>query len=188
MLVNGKIWPTWTVEPAVYRFRVLNGCNARILSLRFVRSNDQAVPTYIIGAEGGLLPAGSPVAANRLVMGPAERFDVICDFRRSCGPDPVHQEQQPAEAGLHPGADAGERHADHREADGVSRCAETVPAAGSLQYQPLLTAVTDLTKLGPPLLSGGTNRRTRVITLNEVGAETTELGAEPQRAPVRGPR
>ena len=59
MLVNGKIWPTLTVEPAVYRFHVLNGCNARILSLRIVRSNDQAVPTYIIGAEGGLLPPGA---------------------------------------------------------------------------------------------------------------------------------
>ena len=69
----------------MYRFRLLNGCNARILSLRIVRSNDQAVPTTIIGAEGGLLPAGSPVATNRLVMGPAERFDVICDFRDLAG-------------------------------------------------------------------------------------------------------
>jgi FtsP/CotA-like multicopper oxidase with cupredoxin domain len=35
MMVNGKIWPTLTVQPAVYRFRLLNGCkNARILSLR----------------------------------------------------------------------------------------------------------------------------------------------------------
>ena len=29
MLVNGKIWPDLVVEPAVYRFRVLNGCNAQ---------------------------------------------------------------------------------------------------------------------------------------------------------------
>ena len=33
MLVNGKVWPFLDVEPRMYRFRILNGCNARILSL-----------------------------------------------------------------------------------------------------------------------------------------------------------
>ena len=33
MLVNGKVWPYLEVEPRLYRFRVLNGCNARILNL-----------------------------------------------------------------------------------------------------------------------------------------------------------
>ena len=33
MLVNGKVWPFLDVEPRMYRFRVLNGCNARILDL-----------------------------------------------------------------------------------------------------------------------------------------------------------
>ncbi len=33
MLVNGKVWPFLEVEPRMYRFRILNGCNARILSL-----------------------------------------------------------------------------------------------------------------------------------------------------------
>ena len=33
MLVNGKVWPFLDVEPRMYRFRVLNGCNARILTL-----------------------------------------------------------------------------------------------------------------------------------------------------------
>ena len=35
MLVNGKVWPYLDVEPRLYRFRFLNGCNARILTLDF---------------------------------------------------------------------------------------------------------------------------------------------------------
>ena len=41
MLVNGKIWPKLTVEPAVYRFRVLNGCNARIMDLQISTAGRQ---------------------------------------------------------------------------------------------------------------------------------------------------
>src|SRR6266704_2030260 len=33
MLVNGKVWPYLNVEPRIYRFRILNGCNARIMNL-----------------------------------------------------------------------------------------------------------------------------------------------------------
>ena len=74
MLVNGKIWPKLTVEPAVYRFRVLNGCNARIMDLRISTADGRAaVPMVIIGTEGGLLPV-NPVGSNGLVMTPAERY------------------------------------------------------------------------------------------------------------------
>jgi spore coat protein A len=48
MLVNGKVWPYLNVEPRMYRFRILNGCNARIMSLSFGRA-----PVWQIGAEGG---------------------------------------------------------------------------------------------------------------------------------------
>jgi spore coat protein A len=170
MLVNGKIWPTLAVEPAVYRFHVLNGCNARILSLRFVRSNDQAVPTYIIGAEGGLLPAGTPVATNRLVMGPAERFDVICDFRGLAGKTLYIRNNNPPKPVSTP-APALANVMRITVTLPLSGSAGTVPGAGSLQDPLVVTAVTDLTRLGPPLLSGGTVTP-RVITLNEVGADT----------------
>jgi FtsP/CotA-like multicopper oxidase with cupredoxin domain len=36
MLVNGKVWPYLNVEPRMYLFRILNGCNARILALTSV--------------------------------------------------------------------------------------------------------------------------------------------------------
>jgi spore coat protein A len=171
MLVNGKIWPTLAVEPAVYRFRVLNGCNARILSLRFVRSNDRAVPTYIIGAEGGLLPAGSPVATNRLVMGPAERFDVICDFRGLAGQTLYIRNNNPPKPVSTPAPALANVMRITVKPTASPGAPMSVPLAGSLRDQLVVTAVNDLSSLGPPLLSGGSVPG-RVITLNEIGADT----------------
>jgi spore coat protein A len=74
MIVNGKTWPVLDVEPAKYRFRFLNGCNSRFLDLAV----DLGGRLQVIGTEGGFLPA--PVARDSLLMGPAERFDVIFDF------------------------------------------------------------------------------------------------------------
>ena len=36
IVVNGRTWPTLNVEPRRYRFRFLNGCNARFVILRIV--------------------------------------------------------------------------------------------------------------------------------------------------------
>ena len=33
MVVNGVSWPTLEVEPDLYRFRLLDGCNSRFLNL-----------------------------------------------------------------------------------------------------------------------------------------------------------
>jgi bilirubin oxidase len=35
IVVNGRTWPYLEVEPRLYRFRMLNGCNSRFLILRF---------------------------------------------------------------------------------------------------------------------------------------------------------
>ena len=63
MLVNGKVWPHLDVEPRLYRFRVLNGCNARIMSLDL-----GGAPMWQIGAEGGMWDR--PVRMSRLVLTP----------------------------------------------------------------------------------------------------------------------
>lgn len=90
MLVNGNTWPTLKVEPRRYRFRLLNGCNARFLLLRMCTTpvdptmpindpaNPVALPFWQIGAEGGFLPA--PIQLDEVLMSPAERADVIVDF------------------------------------------------------------------------------------------------------------
>jgi bilirubin oxidase len=74
LLVNGRTWPFLEVEQRRYRFRILNGCNARFLIL----SMDNGRPFWQIGGEGGFLPA--PVMLDHLLMAPAERADVIVDF------------------------------------------------------------------------------------------------------------
>jgi spore coat protein A len=81
MMVNGNTWPFQTVEQRRYRFRFLNGCDARFLILDF--SSIPGVEVWQIGNEGGFLAAPvnlTAVNANKLLMGPAERADVIVDF------------------------------------------------------------------------------------------------------------
>jgi spore coat protein A, manganese oxidase len=79
MIVNGRTWPVLDVQPAKYRLRFLNGCNARFLDLAM----DLGGKFEVIGTEGGFLSAS--VARNGLLMAPAERFDVIFDFRPFSG-------------------------------------------------------------------------------------------------------
>jgi FtsP/CotA-like multicopper oxidase with cupredoxin domain len=81
MMVNGNTWPFLNVEQRRYRFRILNGCNARALILDF--SGIPGVQVWMIGNEGGFLPAPVDVTAtlgNQLQMVNAERADVIIDF------------------------------------------------------------------------------------------------------------
>ncbi|HSB33087.1 MAG TPA: multicopper oxidase [Nitrospirota bacterium] len=74
MVVNGKTWPYLNVEPRKYRIRFLNGCDSRFLILKF----DKKLTFTQIGTEGGFLP--QPVVLNQLLMGLAERADVVVDF------------------------------------------------------------------------------------------------------------
>ena len=110
MVVNGKTWPYLNVEPQRYRFRLLNGSNSRFLnvSLQALDATGKVlgeVPFYQIGTDQGLLPnvvrvvSGQAIAlkgdgtepllptsyplagdAAALLLGPAERADVIVDF------------------------------------------------------------------------------------------------------------
>jgi len=81
IIVNGNTWPFQTVEQRRYRFRVLNGCQSRFLILDF--NQIPGVEVWAIGNEGGFLAAPVNLTAdngNRLLMGPAERADLIVDF------------------------------------------------------------------------------------------------------------
>ena len=109
MVVNGVSWPVLEVEPDLYRFRLLNGCNSRFINLSmFVvdpvtnATTATEVPFYQIGAEQSLLPkvvkistgfrtvlpgdgtipSASAAASpeTALLMGLAERADVLVDF------------------------------------------------------------------------------------------------------------
>jgi len=80
IMVNGNTWPFQTVEQRRYRFRFLNGCQSRFLILNF--ANIPGVQVTQIGNEGGFLAAPYDVTAagNTLLLGLAERADMIVDF------------------------------------------------------------------------------------------------------------
>jgi spore coat protein A len=112
MVVNGVSWPTLGVAPAVYRFRLLNGCNSRFLNLALTYPSDDGgqikeLAFIQIGAEQGFLPQAvevmtgfsTPLPGNgkkpnkksrlptpdpqqALLMTLAERADVIVDFSK----------------------------------------------------------------------------------------------------------
>lgn len=76
ILVNGVPMPFMRVARRRYRFRMLNGSDARVYRLS-LSSGD---PMTVIGSDGGLLAA--PVQTTSLVLAMAERYEVVIDFSR----------------------------------------------------------------------------------------------------------
>ena len=74
IVVNGKAQPFFQVAARRYRFRVLNGSNARPYTLAL--SNGQSF--QLIATEGGLIDA--PVTLTSLPIWPAERYEIVIDF------------------------------------------------------------------------------------------------------------
>jgi spore coat protein A len=107
ILVNGAPSPYLNVEPRLYRFRILNGSQARFFNLQLYYADSSGTaadlanpgpPWVQFGTEAGFLPAPvllnappvptpmlAPDMANaagpfNLLLAPAERADVIIDF------------------------------------------------------------------------------------------------------------
>jgi FtsP/CotA-like multicopper oxidase with cupredoxin domain len=79
--VNGKVWPVLEVEPTMYRFRVLNGSNARTFRLVLLRDGRVDHGRVVqIGSEGGLLRSSVALPAQGLILASAERADLLVDF------------------------------------------------------------------------------------------------------------
>jgi spore coat protein A len=82
-VVNGVVAPYLEVEPRLYRLRVLNGANSRFFNLYFnLARNPSDIPSLVpfqqIGTDGGFLSKPAPL--QRLLLGPAERADLLVDF------------------------------------------------------------------------------------------------------------
>lgn len=85
MTVNGKAWPYLSVAPRKYRFRLLDGCNARWLNLWLVNAVDGTPgPAFtVVGGDGGLLESPvtiDPATGGTLLIGPGQRYDIVIDF------------------------------------------------------------------------------------------------------------
>ncbi len=74
VLVNNTESPFLDVKTRFYRFRIVNGSNARIYDLAL--SNGASFT--IIGNDGGLLE--KPVALTHALLSPGERLDILIDF------------------------------------------------------------------------------------------------------------
>lgn len=74
LVVNGAIGPVARVPAGYVRLRLLNAANARVFDLRF---SDRR-PFFVIAGDGGFL--AEPVELRRLVVAPAERYEVLVDF------------------------------------------------------------------------------------------------------------
>jgi len=88
-----------TVTPRLYRFRLLNGSNARIYRLAFVKGSTP-LSFAVIGTDGGLLD--QPQTVTEAYLAPGERLDVLFDagqaqpgedvFLKSLAFDPMENE------------------------------------------------------------------------------------------------
>jgi FtsP/CotA-like multicopper oxidase with cupredoxin domain len=81
LIANGNTWPFHVVEQRRYRLRFLNGCQSRFLILDF--SGIPGVQVWQIGNEGGYLAAPVNLSddhGGHLLLGPAERADLLVDF------------------------------------------------------------------------------------------------------------
>jgi spore coat protein A len=95
--VNGKSWPFLQVEPRRYRFRIVNGSNARFYRMGVVNASaaggpvpasSAPTPVYQIGSDGGFMNAPVPITnstTGKLFLAPGERADVIVDFAGQAG-------------------------------------------------------------------------------------------------------
>jgi spore coat protein A len=169
IVVNGRTWPFLEVEQRRYRFRILNGCNARFLILKL----DNGPPFWQIGHEGGFLPA--PVRRSELLMSPAERADVIVDFTNvPVGAEIILQNLGPDEpfGGGVPGVDFTP--ADPATTGQVMRF-QVVPSRDRDTSMP-----PDRLKL-PKIAALGTASNTRQVSLNEANSAVLS-GVGPREA------
>src|SRR5439155_21355621 len=69
------------VQPATYRFRVLNGSNARTYRLVLLGDDEPELDRITqIGTDHGLLRTPARVPSDGLVLASAERADLLVDF------------------------------------------------------------------------------------------------------------
>ena len=86
ILTNMTYRPYLNVATRTYRFRILNGSNARIYRLAFTNSFSR-IPFYLVGNDGGLLT--TPQEVTEVFLSPGERVDVLLDLSKNRGGESV---------------------------------------------------------------------------------------------------
>ena len=171
IVVNGKTWPFMNVEPRRYRFRFLNGSNARFYSM-WLENRVTATPGPVfwqIGTDGGLLDTPVMVDPNsatmpmKLLLAPGERADLIIDFSGYAGQTLTLRNN--ARAPYPKGAAA-----DPQTVGQIMQFRVVTPlSAPDNSYDPAIAAPGSLRPMNPIVpLAGAVPNVRRQLTLNEV--------------------
>ncbi|MCX7010746.1 MAG: bilirubin oxidase [Kiritimatiellaeota bacterium] len=166
MVVNGNTWPVQNVEPRRYRFRMLNGCNARTVMLKLVtdplaaRPATAALPFWQIGNDSGFMPAATNLTLLRMASG--ERADVVVDFSGLPAGTSLYLINEGPDAPYGGGAAV----TDYPVADPFTTGQIMKFAVVPLASVDNSTPPTSLAFSGPPAL--GASVRTRLLSLNEL--------------------
>ncbi len=180
IVVNGKTWPYLNVEPRQYRFRLLNGSNARFydLTLNLTKNNNPNKPSKVTNAtmpfiaiatdDGYLVNA---VSTPNVIIAPGERYEVIVDFSALLPGSVVtmmNAARTPFPGGAKPTAGGTDTVMQFRVVANASGLPNTVIANGTpirpVPLQPIINAF--VPPAVPPAAAAG--NIVRQLTLNEV--------------------
>lgn len=195
IVVNGKTWPFLAVQPRRYRFRLVNGSNARFYRFDL----GPKLLFWQIGTDGGLLD--SPVAVNQLLLAPGERADVIIDFTAFAGKNIImtNSAKAPFPAGKNPDPKTTGQIIQFRVSPTLVPDSSFNPAAAGATLRSLANQIVRLVNpLTGTLAINVTPTKKRQLTLNEVMGplgplevilnNTRWTGMWPGTAPMSPPR
>jgi len=192
MLVNLTPRPHFQAATRIYRFRILNGSNARMFRLAF-RSGERLIDYQVIGTDGGLLDR--PHTVREAFLAPSERLDILLDLRdarpgdaltlASLTFDPMHHEggaAAPAEAGehAHHGAQGGANGQNPYTPDGAGIDLMRIHVRGKVAYD--RTVPQTLSRVEP---AASVQANPRIISLDQskgvwrINGLTYEAGKTP---------
>ncbi len=179
--VNGKTWPFLNVEPRQYRFRLVNGSNARFYDLTIVEAKTKKptkikdkstmVPMFAIATDDGYLM--NAVATPNVVIGNGERYEIIVDFSAALPGDQfimMNSARTPFPGGGKVVPGTTDRVMMFNVVANTSGIADTTVAAGSPlrdpATDPIVPIATGHTPM--PVTDPAVGNITRQLTLNEV--------------------
>jgi blue copper oxidase len=167
LLVNLTERPFITAARRVYRFRILNGANARTYQLAFVQGG-RKLGYYLAGTDGGLL--ASPQRVAQSFISPGQRLDLLLDLREAkqapvtlatLAFDPMHAEDEGhSMAGMGHGKMAAPHAMPGMAIEGEPRALLRIDAASSPAYPNKVPAT--LSRLPPVKEPSGAPRRIRL--------------------------
>ena len=172
VLVNLTPNPFLEIAPRIYRFRCLNGSNARIYKLAFMRETEQ-LAYHVIGTDGGLLDRPYPV--KEAFLAPGERLDVLFDASQLRQGDTVFLKSLAFEPMENEGAMGmmGSSNSKSGKNSMVSM-ANTARLAGGLEFNLLKLAVTKTAQAPRPLPA----RLSQIDPINIIGATQRSVRLE----------